>query len=48
MIQLLERIGVVQKKSNRSFQMIPAIIMLVLMLTFVGTTLYILISSMNG
>jgi hypothetical protein len=48
MIHLLERIGVVQKETNRSFKMMPAIIMLVLMLTFVGTTLYILISSMNG
>lgn len=48
MIQILERIGVVQKESNRPFQMIPAIIMIVLMLTFVGTTLYILISSLNG
>jgi hypothetical protein len=48
MIELLERIGVVQKESNRTFQWIPAIIMLVLMLTFVGTTLYILVSSLNG
>lgn len=47
MLQLLERIGLVQRESNQSFQPIPAIIMLILMLTFVGTTFYILISSMN-
>ncbi len=48
MIQLLERMGVVQKETNRSFKMLPAIIMMLLMLAFVGTTLYILISSLNG
>ncbi len=48
MINLLERIGIVQRESNRSFKMLPAIIMLLLMVTFVGTTLYILFSSMSG
>ena len=47
MLQLLERIGIVQKESNRNFNLVPAIIMLLLMLSFVGTTLYILISSLG-
>ena len=47
MINLLERIGIVQNESNKSFRPVPAIIMLVLMLTFVGTTLYILISGLD-
>jgi hypothetical protein len=48
MIQILERIGIVQKNSNANFRVLPAIVMLVLMLTFVGTTLYILFSSMTS
>lgn len=47
MINLLERIGIVQNESNKSFRPVPAIIMLLLMLTFVGTTIYILISGLN-
>jgi hypothetical protein len=48
MINLLERIGIVQRERNKSFQVVPAIIMMLLMATFVGTTVYILISSMQG
>ena len=47
MLNLLERIGIVQNESNKHFRPVPAIIMLVLMLSFVGTTLYILISSLD-
>lgn len=46
MIHLLERMGIVQKESNTKFRTLPAIVMLALMLTFVGTTLYILVSTM--
>lgn len=48
MIDLLEQIGIVQRKTNRSFKIVPAIIMLLLMVTFVGTTVYILVSSLNS
>jgi hypothetical protein len=47
MIRFLESIGIVQKETNKGFQMLPAIVMMVLMLAFVGTTLYILISSLS-
>jgi hypothetical protein len=47
MINLLERIGIVQNESNRSFKLIPAIIMLLLMVSFVGTIVYILFSSID-
>lgn len=46
MINILERLGIVSQETNRSFRTTPAVIMMLLMLTFVGTTFYILISSL--
>jgi hypothetical protein len=46
MLHFLERIGFVRKESNSGFAMGPAVIMMLLMLGFVGTTVYILISSL--
>ena len=47
MIRFFERIGFVQQEASQGFQLVPAIFMMVLMLTFMGTTLYILISSLS-
>lgn len=46
MLQFLERIGVVKSETN-SFKLIPAVVIMLLMLVFVGTTFYILISSLS-
>lgn len=48
MIQFLERIGIVKKETRNGFKMGPAVALMVLMATFVGTTVYILISSLSG
>ncbi|WP_162944445.1 hypothetical protein [Flavisolibacter nicotianae] len=48
MIQFLERIGIVRKETRNSFKMGPAVALMVLMAAFVGTTVYILISSLSG
>jgi len=47
MIHFLESLGIVKKDTNTPFNMASAILMMLLMLTFVGTTLYILISSLS-
>lgn len=47
MIDFLERIGVVRKENNPTFKLAPALIMMLLMAAFVGTTVYILISSLS-
>jgi hypothetical protein len=47
MQNFLETIGVIKNKNSADFKMFPAILLMVLMLTFVGTTIYILISSLN-
>ena len=47
MIEILERIGFVKKENNNNFKMIPAIVILLLMLCFVGTTFYVLISGLD-
>ncbi|HEV7331826.1 MAG TPA: hypothetical protein VGN63_12375 [Flavisolibacter sp.] len=47
MIKYLQKIGIVQQESNNHFKPIPAFLILVLMLAFVGTTLYILINSLS-
>jgi hypothetical protein len=46
MINLLERIGIVRKEHNNGFKTVPAIITMLLVLFFVGTTFYVLISSL--
>ena len=47
MIHFLESIGVIKNKKNGEFKIAPAIFMMVLMLAFIGTTLYIVISSLQ-
>ena len=47
MIKYLQKIGIVQQESNSPFKPVPALLIMVLMLTFVGTTLYILINSLS-
>lgn len=46
MINILERIGIVRKEHNNGFKPVPAIITLLLVLFFVGTTFYVLINSL--
>lgn len=46
MIQFLETIGVIKSDRSDDFKIAPAILMMVLMLTFLGTTIYMLISSL--
>lgn len=48
MIKYLQKIGIVQQESNQQFKPVPALLIMVLMLTFVGTTLYILINSLSS
>ncbi|HEY1021374.1 MAG TPA: hypothetical protein VGE06_03635 [Flavisolibacter sp.] len=48
MINYLKKIGIVQQESNSQFKPVPAFLIMVLMLTFVGTTLYILINSLSS
>ena len=47
MMNFLESIGIVENETDRSFKMAPAIIMMVLMLAFFGTIVYICISSLD-
>ena len=47
MIHFLERIGIVKKEGSHYDAKGSAIIMLLLMIAFVGTTFYILISSLE-
>jgi hypothetical protein len=46
MINFLEAIGAIKNKT-KEFKIAPAIIMMILMLLFLGTTVYILIASLN-
>ena len=46
MINILERIGIVRKEHNNGFKPVAAIITLLLVLFFVGTTFYVLINSL--
>ncbi len=47
MIHFLETIGVLKDQKNVDFKMIPAVLMMLLMLTFFGAIVYILISSLQ-
>ena len=47
MIKYLQKIGIMQQESNGPFKPVPALLILLLMLAFVGTTLYILINSLS-
>lgn len=46
MQQFLETIGVIKSEKTAEFKMAPAILMLILMLAFMGTTVYMLVSSL--
>lgn len=46
MQQFLETIGVIKSEKSEEFKIAPAILMLVLMLAFMGTTIYMLVSSL--
>jgi hypothetical protein len=46
MQQLLETLGVIKDENRGEFKMFPAILMMVLMLTFVCTAFYMLISNL--
>jgi hypothetical protein len=47
MLQFFERIGIVKNENSNNFKMVPAIVMMLLLLTFVGATIYILVSSLS-
>jgi hypothetical protein len=46
MIQFLETIGVIKNERSEDFKIAPAILIMILMLTFLGTTVYMLVSSL--
>jgi hypothetical protein len=46
MQQFLETIGVLKSKRSEEFKIAPAILMMVLMLAFMATTIYMLVSSL--
>jgi hypothetical protein len=45
MKSILEQLGVVKEESNEDFNWGATIVMIVLLLTFIGTSFYILVSS---
>ncbi|HEY1112565.1 MAG TPA: hypothetical protein VGE66_03360 [Chitinophagaceae bacterium] len=45
---ILERMGVIREESNDDFNLGAAIVMIMLFLTFIGTSFYILVSSYLG
>ena len=47
MINFLERMGIVKKEDSHHDKTGPAVIMVLLMAAFVGTTFYILFSSLD-
>jgi hypothetical protein len=47
MIHILETLGVLKDKKSGDFKMLPAILMMLLILTFMGATVYILVSSLQ-
>jgi len=46
MLQLIKRFFVSAKEENRSFQLVPAIVVFLLALSFQGAIVYIMISSL--
>jgi hypothetical protein len=47
MMQFLESIGVVQNETDKSFKMAPAVVMMILMLAFLGSMIYIFAGSLD-
>lgn len=47
MIRLLEEFGIVKDENNDTFKKGPFIVMLVLMLIFIGSSIYVLTSSLS-
>jgi len=47
MQQILERIGVVKNENGDSFSKGSAVVLFLLLLTFIGSTVYILIDSLQ-
>lgn len=47
-MNFLESMGIVHKETDNNFKMAPAIMMMVLILVFLGTIIYLFASSLGG
>lgn len=47
MLNFLQRVGVLRSKGNADFKIFPAVLMMLLMVMFIGTTVYVLVSSLQ-